>query len=131
MAVFYYCSIKGYVTMNVLKKLRDGYVINHANRTRLPFFQSSNLVRRKVVFSGRVQKVGFRLELVCLAERLGLAGWVRNREDGSVEAELQGEEAKIDFLIKCMQSLKRASVKEMAVTELTVDKEDRTFKIVK
>ncbi|WP_052342672.1 acylphosphatase [Bacillus sp. EB01] len=117
--------------MKVLKKLRDSYVINHANRTRLPFFDSSNKVRRKVVFSGRVQNVGFRLELVCLAERLGLAGWVRNREDGSVEAELQGEEAKIDFLIKCMQSLKRASVKEMIVTDLPVDKEDETFKIVK
>ncbi|OCA85776.1 acylphosphatase [Bacillus sp. FJAT-27225] len=117
--------------MKLLKKLRDGYVMNHANRTKLPVFHSGNIVRRKVQFSGRVQKVGFRLELACLAERLGLAGWVRNKEDESVEAELQGEDAKIDFLITCMKSLKRAAVKEIIVTELAVEKEDKTFKIVK
>ncbi|MDH4062487.1 MAG: acylphosphatase [Aquincola sp.] len=39
---------------------------------------------------GRVQGVGFREACVERAASLGLAGWVRNRHDGSVEVMLQG-----------------------------------------
>ncbi|WP_449539727.1 acylphosphatase [Ferdinandcohnia sp. Marseille-Q9671] len=102
--------------MNALKRLRDDYVIRHANRIKLPEFPSSIVVRKKVIFSGRVQKVGFRLELFTIAQRLNVTGWVKNLEDGSVEAELQGEESKVDFLIKSMRSLKRASVKSVIVS---------------
>ena len=116
--------------MKWLKKLRDHYVIRHAHRLHLPAFSSGSIVRKKVVFSGRVQKVGFRLELYCLAERLALAGWVRNREDGSVETELQGEAEKIDFLIQCMESLKRASVREKQVENVPVVEADEVFRIL-
>lgn len=40
--------------------------------------------------SGRVQGVGFRYSVVNTAQRLGLAGWVRNRDDGSVEGLASG-----------------------------------------
>lgn len=46
--------------------------------------------RVRVVISGLVQGVGFRYYARQQAERLGVAGWVRNRPDGSVEAELEG-----------------------------------------
>jgi len=42
------------------------------------------------VVSGRVQGVGFRWSARAEAERLGVAGWVRNRPDGTVEAEVEG-----------------------------------------
>lgn len=74
--------------MNPLKKLRDDYVIWHANSFELPEFESKSVVRKKLIFSGRVQKVGFRLELFTIAQRLKLTGWVKNLEDGRVEAEL-------------------------------------------
>ncbi|HEX7637544.1 MAG TPA: acylphosphatase, partial [Burkholderiaceae bacterium] len=42
------------------------------------------------VVRGRVQGVGFREACVAEARALGVAGWVRNRPDGSVEVVLQG-----------------------------------------
>jgi len=42
-----------------------------------------------------VQGVGFRYSAVSQAERLDLAGWVKNRADGSVEGVAQGEEGKL------------------------------------
>lgn len=117
--------------MNVFKKLRDYYVINHANHIKFPKFNSSSITRKRVTFSGRVQKVGFRLEIYCIAERMKLAGWVKNLEDGSVEAELQGEELQIYFLANCMQALKRASVKKMTMIDVPISEGEKSFKIVR
>ena len=58
-------------------------------------------VRRRVIVSGRVQGVFFRDSVRREAERLGVAGWVRNRDDGRVEAVFEGDpdavEAAVDF----------------------------------
>ena len=43
-------------------------------------------------FSGRVQGVFFRANIQKKAEQLGIAGWVRNRDDGRVEVFAEGEE---------------------------------------
>jgi acylphosphatase len=56
------------------------------------------LVRRRVVVHGRVQGVWFRESARRRAEQLGLAGWVRNRQDGAVEAELEGEAEGVEVL---------------------------------
>ena len=53
----------------------------------------------RVVVKGRVTGVGFRDWTASTAESLGLAGWVRNRRDGSVEALLSGDPAKIEDMI--------------------------------
>jgi len=45
----------------------------------------------RVIVKGRVQGVGFRAWTTREAEAHGLAGWVRNRADGSVEAVFAGE----------------------------------------
>ena len=117
--------------MNIFKKLRNDYVLWHADRIEFPTFHSGPIVRKKVVFSGRVQNVGFRLEIHRIAQRMELSGWVRNLEDGSVEAELQGEESKIQFLIECMQSLKRASVNKLMMSDLPIQEDEENFTIVR
>jgi acylphosphatase len=47
--------------------------------------------RTRVVITGRVQGVGFRAWAVQQARTLGLRGWIRNRADGAVEAEMAGD----------------------------------------
>ena len=53
-----------------------------------------------LVIYGHVQGVCFRDSMRREAQRLGVAGWVRNRIDGSVEAVLHGESAAVDALVR-------------------------------
>ena len=52
-----------------------------------------------VKFLGRVQGVGFRVEVCEIAGRYMVDGWVMNTADGSVEMLAQGEEAEIESFL--------------------------------
>jgi acylphosphatase len=55
-----------------------------------------------VRIEGRVQGVGYRAWTQSVALDLGLAGWVRNRHDGAVEAVFQGDADRVaEMLGKC------------------------------
>lgn len=58
------------------------------------------IVARKLRIRGRVQGVNYRESMRRMAEAFGVAGWVRNRADGSVEAFVQGEPAPIEDLLQ-------------------------------
>jgi acylphosphatase len=60
------------------------------------------VVRCHVVVAGRVQNVTYRDSTRQQAEERGLAGWVRNLPDGSVEAELQGPRAAVEEVLAWM-----------------------------
>ena len=55
--------------------------------------------RARVLVSGRVQGVGFRVATAQRANARGLAGHVRNRDDGTVEAVFEGEPDAVDTLV--------------------------------
>ena len=57
-------------------------------------------MRVHIVVKGVVQGVGFRYFTMRLARDYGLTGWVRNREDGSVEVEAEAEKAMVKSFIK-------------------------------
>ena len=74
--------------------------------------------RVHVLISGRVQGVFFRQSAVEEAQRLGVAGWVRNRADGRVEAEAEGvDEAVEAFVTFCRRGPDRARVEGVMVRE--------------
>lgn len=108
-------------------KIRDNYVIHQVQRAKLPEFEAGSIRRCRVTFSGRVQKVGFRLEVCELAKRLELTGFCKNLENGDVVAELQGSDNKIKYLISFMETLRRIKIRNKVIEELEVDKEEREF----
>jgi acylphosphatase len=68
---------------------------------------------------GRVQGVGYRAWAASEAERLGLAGWVRNRRDGTVEAVFKGQEdAVVRMLDECWRGPRGAKVDNVVATAI-------------
>lgn len=53
----------------------------------------------RLVIHGRVQGVFFRDSMRREAQNLAVAGWVRNRSDGTVEAAVQGDPADVDAIV--------------------------------
>ena len=58
------------------------------------------MTRVRLRVRGRVQGVFFRAEARAQAEALGVAGWIRNADDGSVEAVLEGEDEQVSSLVE-------------------------------
>jgi acylphosphatase len=54
----------------------------------------------RLVIHGRVQGVFFRDSMRLEAQHLAIAGWVRNRSDGTVEAVVHGEPAAVDAIVR-------------------------------
>ncbi len=72
----------------------------------------------RVIIKGRVQGVGFRAFLEHEAFRHHIAGWVRNRWDGTVEAVFIGESEGISAMIaECRQGPALADVRDVLVTD--------------
>jgi acylphosphatase len=57
------------------------------------------VTRVRVQVRGRVQGVFFRAEARARAESLGVAGWIRNLQDGSVEAVFEGEDERVESMV--------------------------------
>ena len=73
---------------------------------------------RRLLVHGRVQGVWYRGWTVGQAGALELAGWVRNRRDGSVEILASGTDAAIEALIaRCREGPPAARVERVEVLE--------------
>ncbi|MDQ6605246.1 MAG: acylphosphatase [Actinomycetota bacterium] len=75
-------------------------------------------IRRRVVIHGRVQGVFFRDSIRQRARDIGIAGWVRNRPDGTVEAVLEGPPDAVQEILRFGErGPPRAQVARTEVTE--------------
>ncbi|MDZ7758492.1 MAG: acylphosphatase [Rhodohalobacter sp.] len=92
-----------------------------------------NLKEMKLMISGRVQGVGFRHYTRTNAGELGIKGWVRNLDNGDVEALLQGPEEKLNLMLEKLKSGPMpARVDNIDIVEEkeSPEKEEKTFRVV-
>ena len=80
-------------------------------------------ITRRLRIHGRVQGVGFRHYMTREARRRGVAGWVRNRIDGTVEAIVHGSQEAVDALL----AWARRGPPSAQVTDVEVNDEDGNF----
>ncbi len=94
--------------------------------------RGNNIMKRiHVYISGRVQGVFFRAETERTARNLKLTGWVRNMEDGRVEALFEGEDTPVDnMLIWCHKGPPHARVDQVILEEQPFAGDLRDFKII-
>ncbi len=85
--------------------------------------------RRRIVFSGRVQGVGFRATALALAQSHGLTGWVRNESDGSVMLEVQGEPAPVAAYLADLRRTMDRRIEGETVGTLAIDPGEQSFQI--
>lgn len=78
------------------------------------------MIRRRVLVHGLVQGVFFRDTVRRHADWKGVAGWVRNNPDGSVEATFEGEREAVEALVAlCHKGPRGARVDSVEVAEET------------
>jgi len=80
-----------------------------------------------LIISGDVQGLGYRAWMRREAQRLGITGWVKNRQDGAVEAVIQGEEEDVKKLIEKAKLgpdvswVEKVDIQDMPVNENLLD----------
>ncbi|WP_066795618.1 acylphosphatase [Sphingomonas soli] len=83
---------------------------------------------KRILVSGRVQAVGFRDWVVRTAKAEGITGWVRNRNDGSVEMIASGEDDAVTrFADACREGPALARVDHVEVLEAAGEKPGKGF----
>ena len=76
------------------------------------------MIRRRAIVHGRVQGVFFRDTMRRMAQSRGVAGWVTNRPDGTVEAVFEGEPQDVESILNFSREGPRgAAVERVDVIE--------------
>jgi acylphosphatase len=85
--------------------------------------------RVHVVVGGSVQGVGYRYTARMIAREIGVAGWVRNLRDGTVEAEFEGSDDQVDEMLAWMAEGPPGSRVESATVTDAAPLGDRGFEV--
>lgn len=87
-------------------------------------------IRKEFHFEGNVQNIGFRFEVQSHAKPLGITGYAKNNEDGSVTAQLQGNLQDINKVIKGLQNIDRIQIDSITEREIPLDYYENDFSIL-
>ena len=85
--------------------------------------------RQHFVVTGRVQGVGFRYFCQEQAKRFGLVGYARNRPDGSVETEAEGDDAALEQFAQAIARGPRAASVSNVTREERELKQEQGFRV--
>ncbi len=85
------------------------------------------MTRWHVIFSGRVQHVGFRYTAYYFTRDLYLTGWVDNRPDGTVEMEVQGGPLQLQRLLSRLKG--QFDIDRAEVTKIDPIPHERGFRV--
>lgn len=91
--------------------------------------EQSRIIRKRVVFYGRVQGVGFRYTAQFAAQSAGTTGWVRNEYNGSVVMEIQGSEEKIDRVLLSLKNGRYIRIDRTEVRTIAPVPHERSFRV--
>ena len=78
------------------------------------------MIARRVIFSGRVQGVGFRYKTQEIARNYAVSGYVKNLPDGSVEVTCEGDAATLTSFIEQIKNSMARYIKDVQVEESQV-----------
>lgn len=87
-------------------------------------------VRYKLIFHGLVQGVGFRYDLSVLANQANLTGWVMNRSDDTVEAEVQGNPEAIELVLETIAKMPPIEITRIDKTSLPLKPDEGSFRTI-
>jgi len=91
--------------------------------------KASSLARWHILFSGRVQHVGFRYTAHYLARGLYVTGWVDNLPDGRVEMEAQGAPLMLWKLVAQLKSQPHIHIEHVEIEKIDVRPHERGFSV--
>ena len=118
-------------TMNLKKSWNqfvDKYMKSPSEQIDNLEFQSDEMRRYDIIFSGIVQGVGFRYEVWSMAQKLHLTGYVENLANGDVHAEIQGQKNRIMHVVECLKQIPRIHIEKVEIDEMEL-KAENTFEI--
>lgn len=87
-------------------------------------------IRKEFHFEGNVQNIGFRFEVQSHAKPLGITGYAKNNDDGTVTAQLQGNLEDINRVISDLYNIDRIQIDSMTEKEIPLDYYEKDFSII-
>lgn len=87
-------------------------------------------IRKEFHFEGNVQNIGFRFEVQSHAKPLGITGYAKNNDDGTVTAQLQGNLEDINRVISDLQNIDRIQIDSVTEKEIPLDYYENDFYIL-
>ncbi len=72
--------------------------------------------RYDIIFTGRVQAVGFRWTTCRVAERFDVSGWVRNEPDGTVRCVAEGDASQLDEFVAAVQAAMAGNIDDTSIS---------------
>jgi len=87
------------------------------------------MTQAHILYSGRVQGVGFRFSVRRYATNLELKGWVKNLPDGRVEALVEGDKDKIQELCRDIKSDYAECIHDMKINFQEAEEKYKEFEV--